>query len=351
MNKVLVTGLGSAKELGLCETCNLNFSWLTSNPSTILWADQICIPRGAFEAHKANDDNKEDKVISLFLKMAERNGIIDKIDVSDRYREHVGDEIHAQMLKDSQMMLKTFPETVQKGHEKVPYEIIIEGEGYCGAWMSSIYADMRIANDIEANCLFSPREHTFLKYLYGLEASKYSGSAINSAYNEIFSLYMPENIALHNYAFSDEEKCQSCLHYDECKDSYLSETEKAIEKMLRWRDYDELHQAKEEISKIVRAKNEICSMNDVNDIVSEFKEKQDKINRNIHKRFPKIERWTKMTTVIATPITIASAVTGNVPLSIGSAVVTGMAQATQMVLDIYKSKNNWVGFVNSMKGM
>ena len=37
MNKVLITGLGVAKELGICEICNLNFSWLVNNPSTILW--------------------------------------------------------------------------------------------------------------------------------------------------------------------------------------------------------------------------------------------------------------------------------------------------------------------------
>ena len=49
MNKVLVTGLGVASELGICESCNLNFSWLVNNPSTILWADQLYIPQASFE--------------------------------------------------------------------------------------------------------------------------------------------------------------------------------------------------------------------------------------------------------------------------------------------------------------
>ena len=77
--------------------------------------------------------------------------------------------------------------------------------------------------------------------------------------------------------------------------------------------------------------------------------RSDKINRNINKRFPKIERWTKMTTVLATPITIASAISGNLPLTVGSAVAGGVAQATEKLLEIYKNKNNWVGFVNDMK--
>ena len=47
MNKVLITGLGVAKELGIGETCNLKFSWLVNNPSTILWADQLYVPQAS----------------------------------------------------------------------------------------------------------------------------------------------------------------------------------------------------------------------------------------------------------------------------------------------------------------
>ena len=44
-----------------------------------------------------------------------------------------------------------------------------------------------------------------------------------------------------------------------------------------------------------------------------------------------------------------SAISGNIPMTVGSAVVTGIAQATENILEIYKNKNNWVGFVNDMK--
>lgn len=110
-----------------------------------------------------------------------------------------------------------------------------------------------------------------------------------------------------------------------------------------------MQQAKEEINKIILLKNDISSQKDIYDVVKEFKGKQDKINRNINKRFPKIERWTKMTTVLATPITIASAISGNIPLTIGGAVATGVAQATENLLEVYKSKDNGVGFINDMK--
>lgn len=112
-----------------------------------------------------------------------------------------------------------------------------------------------------------------------------------------------------------------------------------------------MQQAKEEINKIIKVKNDLCSENDIKDVVNQFKERQDKINKNINKRFSKIERWTKMTTVVATPITIASAISGNIPLTIGSAVATGVAEMTEQLMEVYRSKNNWVGFVNDMKNM
>ncbi|MDD6034715.1 MAG: hypothetical protein PUC30_00730 [Lachnospiraceae bacterium] len=351
MNKVLITGLGVAKDFGICNACNLNFSWLFNNPSTILWADKICIPKTAFDAQIAQTDEKDEKVISMFLKMADAQGLIEKIDVLNMYQERVGDEIYDKMLQDSQSLLRTFPEVVKKGSKGIPDEIIIGDEGYCGAWMSSVYADIRVAKDIDANCLFSKREHNFLKYLYGLDLDRFGGSTINHAYNEVFSLFMPEGLAVHNYAFINEERCDLCIHQQGCKDSYLSDSEQSLEKIFKWREYDELQQAKNEIDQIISLKNEISSQKDINDIVKEFKERQDQVNKNINKRFPKIKRWTKMTTVLATPITVAAAITGNAPLVIGSAVATGLAQAAEGILDIYKSKNNWVGFVNEMKNM
>lgn len=349
MNKVLVTGLGTVTELGLCEACNLDFSWLVNNPSTLLWADELCIPKLAFEKEKMRNDSKRNKVVSMFLSMAEQNGLINTIDIASMYQEKVGFEIANRVSKDSQALLQAFPETIKKGEEGVPGEIVIGEERYCNAWMASIYTGIKLAHDIDANCLFSKREHHFLKYLYGLDGNEIAGNTYNRIYNEIFSIYLPESLSVHSYAFADEEECQNCVKYEACKDNYLVDTEKALKKIFEWRDYDELQQAKGEINTIIKAKNSISSENDIKDIVKEFREKQNVINKNINKRFPKIERWTKMTTVMATPLTIVSAVTGNIPLTIASAAAIGVSEATEKLLDVYKSKNNWIGFVNNMK--
>lgn len=351
MNKVLVTGLGTTMELGMCEACSLNFSWLVDNPSTLLWADEICVPQNAYEIAKEKNEMKDERAISLFLNLAEKHNLLKAVDLSRMYPKTIGREINQKMLQNSQTLIETFPGNIKKGEEGVPAEILIEGERYCGVWMSSVYFALKIAEDIDANCLFSKREHNFLKYIYGLNANNLYGQGVNNVYNEVFSLYLPESIGVHNYAFTSEDKCKTCNKHEMCKDTYLGDTKTAIEKILKWRDYDEIHQAKLEIEKIIKIKGEVGSANDVKDVIKKFQERQEKINKNINKRFPKIQRWTRMTTVLATPITIASAITGNVPLTIGGAAATGIAQAAENLLEIYKSKNNWVGFVNSMKNM
>lgn len=298
---------------------------------------------------KTANSSKEEKVISLFLDMVENHDLIHKIDLSSMYQKAVGSDIYSKMLADSTELLRTFPETVSVGEPGVPDEIIIEGQRYCGVRMAAICLNVKLACDLGANCMFGKSEHTYLKYLYGLNLNTVVNSGKSKAYSEIFSLYLPENMGIHQYAFWNEEMCVTCQNYEKCNETYLVETEDAIRKMITWRNYDEIHQAKEEIDKIIRIKGQVSTEKDIADVIKEFKEKQDRINRNINKRFPQIKRWTKMTTVLATPITIAAAITGNTDLVVGSAIAMGVSQATEGLLGVYESKNNWVGFINSMK--
>ena len=59
-------------------------------------------------------ERKDEKIISLFLNMAEDHWMIKKVDLSDMYQESVGEQIYQKMLTDSQALLKTFPEVIKK---------------------------------------------------------------------------------------------------------------------------------------------------------------------------------------------------------------------------------------------
>ena len=47
---------------------------------------------------------------------------------------------------------------------------------------------------------------------------------------------MPEGLAIHNYAFVNEDKCKQCAHYKQCKESYLCDTEQALKKCLNGKE-------------------------------------------------------------------------------------------------------------------
>lgn len=89
---------------------------------------------------------------------------------------------------------------------------------------------------------------------------------------------MPENLGLHNYAFTSEDACIRCKHYDNCKSTYLGETEKAIKTVLEWRNYDEIQRAKEELDKIIKQKNNVTDKKSLEEIRRSYENRQNRIN-------------------------------------------------------------------------
>ena len=67
MNRVLVSGLGNASDMGLCDACDLNFSWLVHYPSILIWCDEICLPQNALKAQKSSNDSKNDLAIKKIM--------------------------------------------------------------------------------------------------------------------------------------------------------------------------------------------------------------------------------------------------------------------------------------------
>ena len=247
MNRVLVTGLGLANSLGMCESCNLNFLWLANNPSVLLWADEILLPASGYNATIEHNEDKDEKVVNLFLEMADKANILNIIDLTGVYLDSVADRIEKTARIYEEKLINTFPNKVIKGDRNVPGEIFIDNDGYCRPYIESVLASLKVAKDYDANCLFSLHEHKLLKYIYGIDTRALNESAVNRVYNEVFSLYMPEAMKIHNYAFMHPDHCSTCAKEDDCKNSYLKDTEKAFQEIFKWREYDEIQQAKEVI--------------------------------------------------------------------------------------------------------
>lgn len=353
MNKILVTGAGVGSDLGLCVDCSLNFNWMTARPNTFIWADKIYITKNAWERRKQisyeNDDlqgKRYVKAIGMVLDIAKEYNLIEMIDVSGMYQETVPSKIYSDVLNDSKMLLEQFSGMVKNGDEGVPNQLIIDGKDYCGPYIASIYASLKIAQDLDANCLFSERDYNYLKYKYGLRSEMLTRKDKLEALNEIFTLYLPNDVLLSKYRFNN--KCGSCAKKDDCFDKFLFEVEQNTINLLKWRDYDEIIQAKEVIDKIVGLKmyNDLINTEDVK---KEFLDLQKKINRNIKKIFPAVKRWTHLTTILAMPLTIYNAAACNTTATITSTSILGLAKTAEEYMNFYENKNRWVGFINDTK--
>lgn len=347
MNKVLITGLGVGKALDLCYECNLNFSWLVDNPSTLLWADKILLPRECFDFVKTTN-KRLDAIIDITLETLDKKNLLEKLPNNIKYTDEEQLRIYAQFLRDRELLLKYFPKTIKEGEDDEHKEFFIEDYHYCAPYIASLYGAMELANKNKAQCLFNKNDAMYLKYLNGIKSN--NQEPINNIYSEIFSTLLPNESIIPNFAIHNEEKCKSCKHEDSCKEEYDNYT-KTLNSILSYRNYDELFQARKNVEKIISKKGEIRDDKDVAEVISQFNEKKDIINKNIYKLFPKIKRWTNMVTLLSTPVTIGSGVLaalGNtnpiVPIISGS--VVAIDEGIKKAMENYTDNNRWVSFLD-----
>ncbi len=346
MNKVLVTGLGVGNSFGICEACNLNYSWLINNPSTLIWADKILIMKNSWE--NRNKTGKTNKGINLVLDIVYEKGLIEHIDAKDIFQKTVIHDIMREVSSDTKRLQELFPNSVKKGDAGVPDEIIVDGISFCSPKIASLYGSLKLADELGANSLLSETDYAYLKYKCGADLSLPNRSAI---INEIMSVYIPNELVLHNYAFTNDTRCNACAKKNLCESTFLQEIEDNTQNILQWRDYDEISRAKEELEKIIELKYSTSNRLDIPDIKREYEDKQKRINTRIKKLFPKIKRWSNITTAIATPATIYSACTGNLVAAGFAASFLGISEISKQYMEHYENKNAWVGFINNTQSI
>ena len=349
MKKVLVTGMGIGKELGVCDACNMNFSWLVSNPSTVLWADRICIPKNQFELHRKHPHEKIGVAISIVLNELYDQKLLELVEIPNASTD-IGKMIDCQVEADFKDMMRFFPEAVKilDKEKNDHHNIQIGDREYCLPYINSIYASRYLADTLHASCLFSESDYEFLKFKEGIAYQKAPERQYIGVLSELFAGMLPQASVLPEYALTRPEKCDTCAKHVDCQKTYEEDARKAICSYLKWREYDELYELRNEIDKILLEQVLIGKDISLKEAKRALEERQRKINTNIQRRFPKIKRWTKLATILSTPATIVAAAGGNIPAAIVSASMTGAAQVTEKMLELYESKSKWVGFINKM---
>jgi len=359
VNKLLVTGLalGGIGEGGPCSVCNYDFEWLLSYPSILLWADKIIVTPKVRKTIGSGHFPKQyphlGECIRLIFDTMEAERLLEVRDAQEVMSEAVTDAIYEQIEKDHDILAASFPGNVRVEEagamhdgKHTPKAIVIDDYGYCTPHLWSIYAGLILSRAWGANCLFNDVVLNYCKFKFGIsDASQASIRPRTAAFEEILRTVLPEVDLFPVDACRQE--CATCAKQEKCSRTVLSQLEGNMRSLLKWRDYDEVHELRRVIDKIADAKRRSQWVVDPADIVSDFRGVEKKMSRRLHSLFPKVRRWTNMTTILSIPVVVAGVATGTPFLTVGGAALAGLARAAKESVDRLASKYSWVSFINS----
>lgn len=352
MNKVLVTGLALGTDAGLCNACNFDFEWLIAYPSVLIWADKIIVSQTIWDTISnlrcPGGSGELAKSLKLVFEAARSEGIVEVTKPADIITPALRKDISTQVRQDRTLLAKLFPETISLGRgNKIPGEIFVEGSEYCAPYVASIYAAFILARAYDAHCLFNKQALDYCKYKFGLTHFPKEGEiGCIQSFQAVFEAYLPNIPLFAGFIFSEKSKCSICVNEKNCRDTYLSTIEANLKEIFSWRDYDEIHQLKAVVSAIVRKREEGGGILNPNDVIGEFRNEQNKIRKRIKLVFPRVKRWSNITTMLSIPVVVAGVVTTNPLITVSGIGLGGLAKFAKELVDLLSNKYSWIGFVS-----
>lgn len=348
MNRILVTGLaiGTDPAINACNTCNYDLSWLFNNPSTLLWTDKLIITPEILtlikESYFPDGDKNIGKAISLIFERLEDNNLIETKKASEVITKKIRDKIYDQIEFDRNRLASTFPNSVKIGkNNNVPGQLFINGEEFCAPSLWTMYASLLLAKEWNSDLLLPPRSHHYFdRALLRISEETQNKSKKHAAFDEIFKSKLPEQELLPQILIHPAV-CTKCKYETLCSTDVFKKVESNVTDIMAWRSYDEVQELKSTINQISKlADNSSIS---TEEIISKFKETESKLNKSLRSVFPKVERWSKMATVLSIPAIVAGISTDSTTTATIGASIAGIATIADQYINILRSKYRWVG--------
>lgn len=357
MNKVLVTGLATEDKEGFCSRCHYDLEWLLNYPSLFLWADHVLVPETIWDlVHREVYPAPTEFARSCraVFDIAHSKGLIEIVKPSLVINHTLANMISSQVDGDMADMARLFPDKLVTSDRSTladdySGEILLDGEPFCTPYLSAVYANLILARAWGANCLFDARALHLLRYKFGISGfPKEVDPGSMRSFTTVFEPYLPNDPLLPHYALCNRELCSTCKHEESCADGYLHDLEERMTELLKWRDYDEVHQAKAIMDAIVSQRDATNSTVDPDEIAARFHDEETKLRRRVLSIFPKVKRWANVATIISIPIAVAGLATDASLVTIGGAIAGGFAQLGKEYVEFLESKYRWVGFHQNM---
>jgi hypothetical protein len=132
----------------------------------------------------------------------------------------------------------------------------------------------------------------------------------------------------------------------DCKDTYLSNVELNINQIFKWRNYDELQQLKGIVGEITEKRRLLAGVINPTEIQQDLMKQEKLLEKRVHLIFPKIRRWSNVTTLLSIPVALAGIGTGSPLFTISGASLAGASQLLVAATNLLSSKYSWVSFRN-----
>lgn len=350
MNNILITGLPLSNPEPEHAPCNIVYTDLFLHPSYVLWADRILIPKPiwALLSKENFGRGKGEGILKLIVDMLLDAGIASIIDTSTYLTTATWEKIDKQIIKDIELLKTVYSQTDTKLSEEMVLKI--ESHEYCIPRLRYIYASLLVSNKTNSQCVFDADAISFCSSKFGISLNNptLKNKMENDGLCEVFSSILPDDLwAPAKLIMSG---CRTCKKMgDTCFDTFLAETENELKRYLEWRDYDEIHQIKEVVNRIITQRNKRDGLLMPKDIRREFEQEKDKHNRILHKRFHTAKRWSRFITLLSVPAGIFNFTSGNPVVGVVSESIAAMGAITSFAIEEYEEKHNWINFTLKAK--
>ncbi|KAA6311872.1 hypothetical protein EZS27_037087, partial [termite gut metagenome] len=283
------------------------------------------------------------KATKLIFEILDSVGMVEVVNTKSLLTEDFVSGLYNTIDKDLELLIEG------KECKNIEGFYVIDELEYCTPHLWTTYASLILSQYYNSNILLEQYELNYLKNLIYVKENievKNLTSKTNII-QEVFNILLPEEMLRHQYLYDSKDRCETCKFMEKCDSSYLSEIEKQLFKILDRRNYDEIISLTKILDKICDSKFKESLEIDTPSVMRELNIEKTKAQKMINKTFPKIQRWSNMVTTLSVPFTIMSGVYSKSPFITGLGVGSvALNRGVNALLDILKSKYQWINFLN-----
>lgn len=343
--RILVPGLGVAKAMGFGCTCNLSYGELIVNPSTLLWADKLCVVEDFISMLGKDEGSNEEYVLKSMFDMLGEQGLVEIVD--SNMLDNAGrrlkclNEIVANEISDLNI---ADPKAIS--FDKEGHMFSVKGRQYCMPVLVAGYASQLFARDINASCLLDRNFDKYLRLRRDVLSENQICNPHDSVYDEVFSVVIPNDLSFPLLVDSRNKMCPRCAHLERCSREFKDNVNGVVQKIIQVRNQDAFCLLRQEVDNAIDDCSNGTGIFSVEDVKAKLRERALKIYKLEQREFPRLKRWTNLAMMVSSSTTYLGVQSGSAVLT----AVGGAGIAAAKLLDGYigykANKNRWVDYLN-----